>query len=61
MFPTWRSSISPVAKLGRDGEFPLASDLHAEDADVPALDDLPRAELELEGLPLLKTVKLLVV
>merc|ERR1719221_2142393 len=50
----WRSSISPVAKLGRDDQLPLA-------AHLPALDDLPGPQLELERLPVLEAVKLLVV
>ena len=61
VFPTWRSSVSPVAKLGRDGELPLASDLHAHDPEVPALDHLPRTQLELERLPSVEAVELLVV
>merc|ERR1719221_2168756 len=50
----WRSSISPVAKLGRDDQLPLA-------AHLPALDDLPGPQLELERFPVLEAVKLLVV
>ena len=61
MVPTWRSSISPVAKLGRDDELPLAPDLHAQHPDVPALDDLPGPQLELERLPAVEAVELLVV
>ena len=61
VFPTWRSSSRPVAKLGRDDELPLAADLHPQDSEVPALDDLPGPQLELERLPVLEAVKLLVV
>merc|ERR1719221_1553718 len=57
----WRSSSSTVAKLGRDDQLPLAAHLHAQHAHVPALDDLPGAQLELERLPVLEAVKLLVV
>ena len=39
--PTWRSSSSTVAKLGRDDQLPLAANLHPHHSDVPALDDLP--------------------
>src|SRR5436305_1497503 len=38
-----------VAEVGGDGELPLAADLHAGDAFVPAADDLPAAEVEAEG------------
>ena len=61
VLPTWRSSISPVAKFGRDDQLPLAANLHAQHAHVPALDNLPGAQLELERLPVLEAVKLLVV
>src|SRR5262245_5112980 len=35
-----------VGEVGGDDELALAADLHAGDALVPALDDLPGAELE---------------
>merc|ERR1740123_1111594 len=57
----WRSSSRAVAKLGRDDELPLAADLHPQDSEVPALDDLPGPQLELERLPVLEAVKPLVV
>lgn len=39
-----------VAELGGDDEAALPADLHPSHALVPALDDLARAELEIEGL-----------
>ena len=59
--PTRRSSSSPIAELGRDDELPLPADLHPQDSNVPALDDLPGPQLELERLAVLEAVKLLVV
>ena len=61
VLPTWRSSSSPVAKLGRDGQLPLAAHLHPQHSHVPALDDLPGPQLELEGLLSVVAAKLLVV
>ena len=61
MSPTWRSPLSPVAKLGRDDQLPFAAHLHAQHAHVPALDDLAGPQLKLERLPVLEAVKLLVV
>ena len=61
MSPTRRSSSSPIAELGRDDELPLPPDLHPQDSNVPALDDLPGPQLELERLAVLEAVKLLVV
>jgi hypothetical protein len=45
--------LAAVCELGGDAETTLAAGLHAEDADVPALDDLADAELEAERLALL--------
>src|SRR6266496_1083848 len=39
-----------VAEIGRDDEGALAADFHPGDALIPALDDLPRAQAEGEGL-----------
>src|SRR5262245_54964418 len=45
-----REAAVGVGELGRDRELAQAADLHAGDTLVPALDDLPGAELELEAL-----------
>ena len=55
----WHGALGAVSHLGWDGQLPLASHLHAFDSDVPALDDLSLAQLELEGLALKTSVKLL--
>src|SRR6266851_1632314 len=39
-----------IAEFGRDDQGALAADLHAGDALVPALDDLPGTQAEAEGL-----------
>ena len=52
-------AVLAVGHVGRDGQLALAPDLHALDAHVPPLDDLALAQLELEGLALKTSVKLL--
>src|SRR5882672_1682985 len=42
------TALLAVGELGRDGELAHAADLHAFDALVPALDDIARAEGEVE-------------
>lgn len=42
-----------VGELGGDGEATLATDGHADNTDVPALDDFTLADLEGERLSLL--------
>lgn len=50
-----------VGVVGRDGEATLATDSHAGNTDVPALDDLTLAELEGErGTLLVSCIKTLV-
>ena len=39
-----------VGQIGSDGQLALLADLHAEEALVPALDDLAGADLETKGL-----------
>lgn len=46
-------ALGAVGEVGRDGQATLAADGHAEDTDVPALDDLALAGLEGERLALL--------
>jgi hypothetical protein len=43
------SAAGAVAELGGDGELALLADLHAEEALVPALDDLAGTDDEVEG------------
>ena len=43
------AAAGAVGQLGRNGQLALAADPHALDAQVPALDDLPRAQQELDG------------
>ena len=45
--------LAAVRHAGGDSKAPLSADGHAEDADVPALDDLALANLEAERLALL--------
>jgi hypothetical protein len=45
--------LAAVCEFGGDAETTLAAGLHAEDTDVPALDDLADTELEAEWLALL--------
>ena len=47
-----------IPHVCRDGELSLASDLHALDTDVPSLDHLALAKLELEGFSLEALVEL---
>lgn len=42
-----------VGEIGRDGQASLAANGHADNANVPALDDLVLADLEAERLTLL--------
>lgn len=46
-------SLLAVGKVRRDGDTALTTDSHAGDTDIPALDDLTLAELEVERLALL--------
>lgn len=56
------STALAVAELRGDGELALLANLHAQETLVPALDDLPGANLKLERLAaLVACVKLLAV
>ena len=46
-------SFASVCKMRGDGESALAADLHANNSNVPALDDLANTKLEREWLALL--------
>ena len=46
----WLSALFSVGKLGWNGQPPLASNLHADNAHIPALDDFSFAKLEGERL-----------
>lgn len=54
-------SLAAVGEAGRDGQATLATNGHADNADIPTLDDLALADLEGERLALLVGIKLLAV
>src|SRR5262249_40199770 len=59
--PPGRAPV-PVTELGRDDEVAFLALLHARDALLPALDDLPLAEDEFDRLPaVVRAVELLAV
>jgi hypothetical protein len=48
-----REALLAVCQLRWDGDTALATDSHASDADVPALDNFTLSEFETKGLSLL--------
>ena len=40
------STLTAIAERRRNGEFARAADFHADEAEVPSLDDLPGADRE---------------
>lgn len=48
-----RKGLGAVGEAGGDGKATLAANAHADNTDVPALDDLALADLERERLALL--------
>ncbi|KAF1736493.1 hypothetical protein CRV24_002099 [Beauveria bassiana] len=54
-------SLAAVGEIGGDSQATLATNRHADDTDVPALDDLALTNLEGKGLALLVGIELLAV
>lgn len=47
-----REALLAICEAGRDGDTALATDRHARDTDIPALDNFTLPELEVERLAL---------
>ena len=56
-----RGTLSTIPKLWWNSEPPLAPHLHPQHPHIPPLDNLATTQLELERLPRLQTIKLLII